>query len=348
MGHRYTAPDRFYKGTRFIDELEQLGEGIAREVFNSDWASLRPLSGHNADMIAVSTLSRPGDSILTVSPDNGGYPGISDQGYPPLVGVHNLSFPYNSEEMNIKVDEAKLVIKDRKPALVVLGQSFFLFPHPVSKLVETCREVEAKVAYDASHVMGLIAGGAFQDPFKEGVDLIMGSTHKSLFGPQGGIILGTSAVESQVKARQFPGLVDNAHWNRIAALAWALDEARRQGAKYAKQVITNANTLARGLHENNVPVKCASLGFTESHQVFLDIKTEAEIDRFTNALEEANIIVDRGVRLGTNELTRRGMKVKEMERIAELIAIVYRGESPTKVARMATKLRTEFGRIEYT
>ncbi len=348
MGHRYTAPDRFYKGTLFIDELEQLGEEIARDVFHSDWASLRPLSGHNADMIAVSTLTRPGDSILTVSPDNGGYPGISDQGYPPMVGVRNLYFPYSSEEMNIKVDEAKLVIKDRKPALVVFGQSFFLFPHPVRELVETCREVEAKVAYDASHVMGLVAGRMFQDPLGEGADLVMGSTHKSLFGPQGGILFGNSTVESQVKAKVFPGLVDNAHWNRIAALMWTLDEARRQGAKYAKQVIMNAKALAKALHENKVPVKCANLGFTDSHQVILDIKAEADIERFTNALENANIIVDRGVRLGTNELTRRGMKTKEMERIAELIAMVYRNEPPANVAHLATKLRKEFNGLRYT
>lgn len=348
MGHRYTAPDRFYKGTRFLDELEQLGEQIAREVFHSDWASLRPLSGHNADMIAVSTMTRPGDSILTVGPDNGGYPGISDQGYAPMVGVHNLYFPFNTEEWNIKVEEARLLIKDRKPALVVFGQSFFLFPHPVSKLVETCREIEAKVAYDASHVMGLVAGGAFQDPFKEGVDLIMGSTHKSLFGPQGGIILGSSAVESQVKARQFPGLVDNAHWNRMAALAWALDESRRQGAKYAKQVIANAKTLAKALHENNLPVKCVGGGFTESHQVLLGITGDAEIERFTTALEGSNIIVDRGVRLGTNEMTRRGMKSKEMERIAELIARVYHQEPTARVKREATRLRQEFQRLEYT
>ena len=348
MGHRYTAPDRFYKGTRFLDELEQLGEEIAREVFHSDWVSLRPLSGHSADMIAVSTLTRPGDSILTVSPDNGGYPGISDQGYPPMVGVHNLYFPYNSEEMNIKVEEARLVIKDRKPALVVFGQSFFLFPHPVRELVETCREVEAKVAYDASHVMGLVAGGTFQDPLREGVDLVMGSTHKSLFGPQGGIMFGNPAVEPQVKAKVFPGLVDNAHWNRMAALAWALDESRRQGARYAKQVIANAKTLAKTLHENNLPVKCAEHGFTQSHQVFLGITGEAEIERFTTALEESNIIVDRGVRLGTNEMTRRGMKSNEMERIAELIARVFHQESTARVKREATRLRREFQGLQYT
>ncbi|HEY4823027.1 MAG TPA: hypothetical protein VIH83_05010, partial [Candidatus Bathyarchaeia archaeon] len=139
MGHRYTADDRFYRGTRFLDEIEALGEKIACEVFGSEWASLRPLSGHMADMIMVSTLTRRGDAILTVSPSNGGYPGLGDQGYPPFAGVRNLYFPYDSDRMNIQVEEARSLIEKEKPALVVFGQSFLLFPHPVRDLGDTCR-----------------------------------------------------------------------------------------------------------------------------------------------------------------------------------------------------------------
>src|SRR5439155_23742834 len=119
--------------------------------------------------------------------------------------------------------------------------------------------------------------------------------------------------------RQFPGLVDNAHSNRIAALTWDLDEIRRIGAKYASQVMGNAKTLAKVLHEGGLPVKCADYGFTESHQVFLDINGEENVNRFSEKLEEANVIVDHGIRLGTNESTRRGMKARDMERIAGLI-----------------------------
>ena len=111
MGHRYTAWDGFYKGTRFIDELESLGEKLACEVFGSDWASLRPLSGHIADTIMVSTLTKPGGSILTVNPSNGGYDGLGNRGYPPFVNVKNLFFPYDSERMNIDVERAKTFIE---------------------------------------------------------------------------------------------------------------------------------------------------------------------------------------------------------------------------------------------
>jgi glycine hydroxymethyltransferase len=347
MGHRYTAWDGFYKGTRYIDELESLGEKIACEVFGSDWASLRPLSGHIADMIMVSTLTKPGASILTVNPSNGGYDGLGEKGYPPFVNVKNLFFPFDSERMNIDVEKAKVLIEDEKPSVVVFGQSYFLFPHPVKELAETCREAGSQIAFDASHVLGLIGGGEFQHPLREGADLMLGSTHKSFFGPQGGIILGKDALRTRVKEQQFPGLVDNAHWNRVAALTWALDELRRRGAKYAPQVIENARALAESLHEGGLPVKCADYGFTQSHQVFLDIKGE-EINTFSQKLEDANIIVDHGIRLGTNESTRRGMKPQDMEEVAELIVRVYKGEEPRIVRKAATKLRREFKTIEYT
>ncbi len=348
MGHRYRADDNFYKGTQFMDELESLGEKIACELFRSDWASLRPLSGHSADMIMVSTLTRPGGSILSVNPENGGYPGISDQGYPPFVNVKNLYFPFDSERMNIETDKAKTLIEDEKPSLVVFGQSFFLFPHPVKELIGSCESAGSEVAFDASHVMGLIAGGQFQDPLREGADLLLGSTHKSFFGPQGGILLGTKSSEAKVRNRQFPGLVDNAHWNRVAALVWALDESRRNGKKYSSQVIANAQALAKALHERGVPVKCAKFGFTKSHQVFLDIEGTNKIDKFTTELEKANLIVDQGIRLGTNEVTRRGMKKQEMEAIAEMVADVYKGVNRVQVKKRATRLRKSFTTIQYT
>src|SRR5206468_2763205 len=164
------------------------------------------------------------------------------------------------------------LIEDEKPSLVVFGQSFFLFPHRVRELADACSSAGSRIAFDGSHVLGLIAGGKFQKPLEEGAELPLGSTHKSLFGPQGRI-------------------------NRV---------------------------------------KCSEYGFTESHQTILDVKDQKEIEAFTQRLEDANIIVDHGIRIGTCEATRRGMKARDMERVAELLVRVYKGEEPSKVRTKAT------------
>lgn len=331
-----------------MDELETLTEELACKVFHADWASLRPLSGHVADMIAVSTLTKPGDTVLMVGPNDGGYEGLgAPGGYTEYAHVNNLFFPYDPERMRIKVHETSDLIKKTRPKLVVYGQSFFLFPHPVKELNEICRTVGARIVYDGSHVLGLIAGASFQKPFTDGADILLGSTHKSFFGPQGGIILGTKDLQGTVKDKQRPGLIDNAHWNRIAALAQALEEMQRVGPDYAKQVIANSKALARALDEHGVPVKCRDYGYTESHQVMLNITNQKEIEDLTKRLEDANLIVDRGIRLGTNELTRRGFKEEDFEHVAGLVSEVYKRSDPTKVRRESTDLRKEFNEIRY-
>lgn len=350
MGHRYRADDKFYKGCKYLDELEIYGEKLACQIFGADWASLRPLSGHIADIIAVSTLAGPNSSILSIHPDNGGYPGISDQGgYTQFLNCRNFYFPYDNEKMNINIDKSRLLIEESKPKLVIFGQSFFLFPHPISELVDSCKSAGSKIVFDGAHVLGLLAGQRFQSPLEEGAILLFGSTHKSMFGPQGGIMFGAhnDTVET-VKHRIFPGLVDNAHWNRIAALVWTLDELKRNGRNYSRQVIANAKTLAKNLDEQDVPVKCAQYGYTESHQVLLDISASGQVEEFTNRLEQANIIVDHGIRLGTSEITRRGMKKAEMESIAELVGRIYKGETPSRVRRQVVKFRKQFKSIMYT
>src|SRR5437879_13347386 len=124
---------------------------------------------------------------------------------------------------------------------------------PVKELEETCYKAGYRMVYDGSHVLGLISGGEFQRPLQEGAELLLGSTHKSLFGPQGGIIVGKKEVEAEVKGRQFLGLLDNAHWNRIVEWTYALVEAGRKGGKLAAKGIENARALAGILKGEGVP-----------------------------------------------------------------------------------------------
>ena len=230
---------------------------------------------------------------------------------------------------------------------MIFGASLITFPYPVRELAEVAHENGAQVGFDGSHVMGLIAGEHFQDPLKEGASALFGSTHKTLFGPQGGIILADKEHGEIMKAKIYPTFVDNAHWNRIAALALA--EMKKFGKAYAEQVIRNAKTLAGALCDHGFPVTCQHLGFTQSHQVLLDYGGFEQGRVVAERLQCANIIVDCGVRIGTCEVTRRGMKEGEMLKIAELIRrTVIDKEQPEKVKREVEKLCAEFQRIEYS
>lgn len=348
LGHRYTATERFYMGTRFIDDIEQYGEKTAKEVFRAEMADLRPLSGHIADLIFLASFAKPNDVLMCVSPEDGGYPGIWMDGLAGLLNVKTVPFPFSKGDMNVMVEEAKEAIRHAKPKIVVFGASLITFPHPVKELAEVAHEEGACVGFDGSHVMGLIAGEHFQDPLREGASALFGSTHKTLFGPQGGIILADKEHGEIMKAEIYPAFVDNAHWNRIAALALALAEMKKFGNAYADQVIRNAKTLAKALHDYGFPVRCQHLGFTQSHQVLLDYGG-FELGRvIAEKLQDANMIVDCGVRIGTCEVTRRGMKETEMLRIAELIKrTVMDNEQPENVKKDVARLCADFQKIEY-
>jgi len=348
FGHRYTSREKFYMGTRFIDEIEQHGEELAKSLFGSETADLRPLSGHIADLTFLACFTKPEDTVVCVSPDDGGYPGFWEQGLSRLLKLRMVRFPFSNENRNIKVEEAMDLILQKKPKVVIFGASIILFPHPTRKVAKVAHDVGAHVAYDGSHVMGLIAGGEFQDPLREGSQALFGSTHKTFFGPQGGIILADKEHGEAVKKRIHPEFVDNAHWNRIAALTLALAEMKSYGKEYAKQVVRNAQALAKALAEDGFPVACPQLGYTQSHQVLLDYGGHKEGGVVARKLEKANIIVDRGVRLGVCEVTRRGMKEDEMQRIALFIKrVIVDDEDPNSVKGDVTKFVKEFQEIKY-
>ncbi len=223
--------------------------------------------------------------------------------------------------------------------LTLLAASFIPFPLPIAALRAIIDESGTShiLVYDGSQVLGLIAQGAFQHPLADGADILIGSTHKSCYGPQGGLVL-TNSKRYAAALRDYLaldiasgiGLVDNVHVNRVAALGVALEELR-DDTNYAERVIRNARTLARALDEAGVPVRFAARGYTASHQLFLDL-TPARAERFCRALETVGIFIDTAGRLGVAEVTHRGYGRTMMERVAGVIADVYR-RGPTEGAR---------------
>lgn len=326
LGNRYSAPDRFYRGTRFADELLALTEEIARKVFNARYADVRPLSGHTADMAVLLSLTNRGDKILSVSPDNGGYPGITHLGLGKILGLQNLYFPYNDNAVNIDAKASSVLMRSSNPKVTFFGASFIPFPHPTRELSEI--HESGTTVYDGSHVLGLIAGGEFQDPLREGCSLLLGSTHKSLPGPQGGMILSNNEeVFSSVSKKIHPGIIDNIHLNRVAALAVSLLEMLQFGRPYAKAVVHNSQTLGKALDKRGVKVRGAAFGYSKSHQLLLDYDVN-RLQFLAQRLEQANIIIDNGGRIGTSEMTRLGYGPVEMEEVADLLAMIILGKKP--------------------
>ena len=334
LGGRYNAPDKFYRGTKFADELLSITEELARKVFGARYADVRALSGHTADLAVLMALTLPGDKVLSVSPDNGGYPGITHLGLGSLLGLRNLYFPYDDRAVNIEPRRSAQLIRSEDPKVVFFGASFIPFPHPARQLSGVADGISV---YDGSHVLGLIAGKEFQDPLREGCSLLIGSTHKSLPGPQGGIILSSDEeIFEKVAGKIHPGIVDNIHLDRVAALAVSLVEMLQFGKQYAQAVVRNSQALAKALAGLGVKVRGAPFGYTKSHQVLLDYEP-GKLEFLSMRLEQANIIADNGGRLGTSELTRMGYGVKEMEEVAELVSLIALGKKPPDFVQKKVK-----------
>jgi glycine hydroxymethyltransferase len=199
LAGRYTLPmtsefdgetlDNSYAGTRYTDEVEQIANAAAARVFRARFATTRPLSGHIAALSALVPLLPPKSRLLAIQPDEGGYDGYAPGFIPATFGYTVRPLPATGPGHRVRLEEAVDAIRRERPNAVVLGQSFFLFPYPLKEIAEEAHARDALVFYDGSHVLGLIAGGVFQDPIRDGADVLYGSTHKSFPGPQGGLLV---------------------------------------------------------------------------------------------------------------------------------------------------------------
>ncbi len=366
FSHRYAEGEpgrRYYQGCRYIDEVEELAVELTKKLFRAPYVNVQPVSGTVANLACFAALAEAGDTMLALTIPHGGHISHAELSAAGIRGLRVKSMPFDAEEMNIDVDRAEKKIREVEPRIVLFGASMFLFPHPVRELSEAAKEVGAVVMYDAAHVLGLIAGGRFQQPLEEGADVVSASRHKTFPGPQGGLILAREELGSRLSRAVFPGLVSNHHLHHLAGYAVALAEMLEFGESYAEQVVRNSKALAGALAEQGFRVLCEHKGFTESHQVVVDVSAQGGGARVAERLERANIILNKnllpwddvhrsanpsGIRIGTQEVTRLGMKEAEMEHIAELIARVVRGESTGKVREEVADLRRSFNRVHYS
>lgn len=336
---------RKYFGNRFTVQIEEYISSLARQVFDCSCVELRPLSGHTAGCAVVGGLVQPGDVVLELGPIHGGHRIAKKFTVTSVVHLDVRFLPFDYRTYNVDVPGAIELIRRARPRLVILGSSLFLFPHPVRRLSAVTRDLpNTTLAYDASHVLGLIAGGEFQDPLREGADVVFGSTHKTFPGPQGGVILSNNGdLMERVSEALYPGLVTNHHLARMPSLGVSLLEMKRWGMAYATQVVCNAKALAAEIFRRGIDVVGSDQGYTSSHTILVQTQRLGDAEVLGAELEEAGIIVSTvklppelgyaGLRLGLAEITRLGAIEKDMDGIAELITDVLLALRPPAEVR---------------
>ena len=363
-----TPGNRYYEGCKFFDKVELKAIELSKKLFKCNYADVRPTAGTTANLAILKALIKPGEIATVLDLSNGAHISFGKWGAAGIRNIELISYPFNDEEMNIDIDGAVKLIRKVKPKLALNGRSVFLFPSPIKELAEAAHEVGAYLIYDAAHVLGLIGGRQFQDPLREGADVMSGSTHKTLPGPQGGMILSDhkgNTEEDKSFLRKlgfgvFPGVTSSYHLHHVAAKAIALAEHLEFGFNYALQTIKNAQALGKALYDKNFKVFGEKQGFTKSHQILLEIGPKKGKEA-SKRLEESGIITNMntipgdndplnpsGLRLGTPELTRIGMKENEMEIIAEFFnRVLIKNEPKSKIRTDVKDFRKNYQELKY-
>lgn len=353
--------DRRYRGNRYIAEVEAEVTRLGQERFRAQFVELRPIAGHLAGLAVVMGVCRPGDVVLEAGREAGGHREAGRLISAQLVNLEVGYLPFDADRYNIDVEASIRLIEARRPRLVILGSSNFLFPHPVRALADAVHRIpDAVLAYDASHVMGFLAAGRFQDPLGEGADIVFGSTHKTFPGPQGGIIFSNDdRLMDAVTAALVPGLVTNHHPFRMPAMALALLEMTVWGEAYADAVVANARAVGRAIAAGGVPVVEVDGRPTDSHTILLRVAEFGTGEAIAAGLEAAGIITTHallpdslgreGIRIGTQEVTHRGASESTMEKAGALVAEAVRGDrSAADIAIDVRRLVGALQSVRYT
>ncbi|MEM4969761.1 MAG: serine hydroxymethyltransferase [Sulfolobales archaeon] len=368
MMHRYAEGRprrRLYQGLIYVDEVEELVMDLMSRLFGVKYVEPRPISGTIANAATFRALAPPGSKAVVAPVQAGAHVSHTKFGTLGALGIEHIEMPFDMENLNIDVDKARKVIEEVKPAFVVMGGSLYLFPHPIKEISEAAHSVNAVVVYDAAHVLGLIAGKRWRDPFAAGADIVTASTHKTFPGPQGGVILTNNENLYKSIARTiFPWFVSNHHLHRLPATAVTAIEMIYFGESYADQIVRNARAFAEALAAEGFKVLGEHLGYTRSHQVVIDVRSYGGGAKAATLLEKANIIVNKnllpydppeavkdpsGIRTGVQEMTRYGMREGDFREIARFFRmILIDGRDPEDVRKKVIDFRMNFTTIQYT
>ena len=340
---------RYYGGCENVDVIETLAIERAKRLFGAEHANVQPHSGSQANFGVYFALLQPGDTIVGMNLSHGGH---LTHGSPVNVsGTYFNVVPYgvDAETQQIDYDEFRKIVLEAKPKLIIAGGSAYSRQIDFKKMAEVAHEVDAIFMVDMAHFAGLVAAGLHPNPV-EYADIVTTTTHKTLRGPRGGLILCKEKYAKAIDKSIFPGIQGGPLMHVIAAKAVALGEVLQPEFKvYAQQIIDNAKALAAALQDKGLTIVS---GGTDTHVMLVDVRStgltgkEAEhlldevgitCNKNTIPFDPASPFVTSGIRLGTPALTTRGLQVKDMEEIADIIAAVLNNPEDKAVHEEASK-----------
>ncbi len=356
--------NRWFAGTQYIDEIEALCVELLKQVLRARYADHRLVASMIGNMVVYATLTQPGDVIMSVAQPFGGHSSNRSDGPAGVRGLRVIDIPFDPVELTVDLERFQQVARQVQPKLVTLGNSMTLFPFPVQEIAATVAEWGGMVFFDGAHQLGLIAGGQYQDPLAEGAAVLTGSAGKTFSGPQSGVIVWNDPrLTEPLTHTIFPVMAATHQVNRVAALAASAVDMLFYGQAYMQQIVRNAQALAAGLACRGIPMLGAQKGYTQTHQAIADVRQFGGGLEVAHLLAQANIITNKnlipsdqpadwdrpsGLRMGTTEVTRLGMREAEMDTIANFIARIVVEQAPVEaVVKEVMAFREPFQTFYY-
>ena len=354
---------KYEMGLEAIEQIEVIAAELAAEVFSARYAEVRVPSGAIANLYAFVATCEPGDTIIAPPPSIGGHVTHHAGGSAGMYRLNTVPAPVDRDKFTVDVEAVRNLAWDLRPKMITIGASINIYPHPVSELREIADEIGAVLLFDAAHVCGLIAGGAWPNPLEEGAHFMTMSTYKSLGGPPGGLIVTNEAnLAERLDTIAYPGFTANFDVGKTAALAVTMLDWKAVGKEYAATMIQTAAELASELRTRGLPVFEGADGPTRSHQFALEAHRWGGGQQAAKLLRHANLLACgiglpttpvpddvNGLRIGTPELVRLGMGVTDMRHLASLIAdgLDPDCDHPALASRV-TEWRAQFSGVHFT
>jgi glycine hydroxymethyltransferase len=360
LGH---PGDKYETGLGAIEQIEIITQELACEVFGSTYAEFRVPSGAIANLYAFMATTEPHDTIIAPPASIGGHVTHHKGGSAGLYRLNTISAPVDQTGYTIDIDALRKLAHEVKPKLITVGGSLNLFHHPISQVRAIADEVGAKVLFDAAHLCGMIAGKVWPQPLVEGAHLMTFSTYKSLGGPAGGLIVtNDDEIAQKLDAIAYPGLTANFDAAKTAALGITLQDWKSVGRDYAQMMVKTSQALAQKLQSLGVNIFAADKGFTTSHQFAILAAPYGGGQTAARRMGEAGLLACgiglpieqvegdlNGLRIGTPEIVRIGMKVEHMQDLAGFIArSLDTSADPKSIQREITEWRKQFSGVHYT